>query len=64
MFNKLNNPASRSNKPIYRDINFLIVVGITLMELMGTMSINPALPVFNLCSCAALEYMYHESFFP
>ena len=44
MSNKLNNPTSRSNKPIYRDINFLIVVGITLMELMGTMSINPALP--------------------
>lgn len=44
MSNKLNSPARRSNKPIYRDMNLLIVISITLMELMGTMSINPALP--------------------
>jgi len=44
MSNKLNNVPKRSNKPLYRDINLLIVISITLMELMGTMSINPALP--------------------
>lgn len=43
MSNKLN-PASRSTKPVYRDVNLLIVVSITLMELLGTMSINPVLP--------------------
>ena len=43
MSDKLN-PASRSTKPVYRDVNLLIVVSITLMELLGTMSINPVLP--------------------
>ena len=42
MSNKLN-PAIRSTKPVYQDVNLLIVVSITLMELMGTMSINPVL---------------------
>lgn len=41
--NKLN-PESRSTKPIYQDVNLLIVISITLIELMGTMSINPVLP--------------------
>ena len=43
MSNKLN-PVSSNTKPLYRDVNLLIVVSITLMELMGTMSINPVLP--------------------
>ncbi|MEM8779737.1 MAG: MFS transporter [Cyanobacteria bacterium P01_G01_bin.49] len=43
MSNKLT-PTSRSTKPVYRDANLLIVVSITLMELLGTMSINPVLP--------------------
>ncbi|MBE9101819.1 MFS transporter [Vacuolonema iberomarrocanum] len=43
MSNELN-PASRSTKPIYQDANLLIVVSVTLMEILGTMSINPVLP--------------------
>lgn len=43
MPNKLN-PASRSTKPVYQDVNLLIVVSVTLMEILGTMSINPVLP--------------------
>ena len=43
MSNK-SNPTSRSATPIYRDMNLQIVISITLMELMGTMSINPVLP--------------------
>ncbi|MEM1167961.1 MAG: MFS transporter [Cyanobacteria bacterium P01_H01_bin.35] len=43
MSSKLN-PTSRSTKPVYQDVNLLIVVSITLMELLGTMSINPVLP--------------------
>ncbi|MEM1279344.1 MAG: MFS transporter [Cyanobacteria bacterium P01_H01_bin.152] len=37
------NPVS-STKPVYRDVSLLIVVSITLMEILGTMSINPVLP--------------------
>ncbi|ESA37911.1 arabinose efflux permease family protein [Leptolyngbya sp. Heron Island J] len=51
MSNKLN-PVARSTPPIYRDVNLQIVISITLMELLGTMSVNPALPgivqAFNL----------------
>lgn len=43
MSNKLN-PASSNIKPIYQDVNLLIVVSVTLMEILGTMSINPVLP--------------------
>ncbi len=43
MSDKLNR-AGRNTKPVYQDVNLLIVVSITLMELMGTMSINPVLP--------------------
>ncbi|MGD1941028.1 MAG: MFS transporter [Leptolyngbyaceae cyanobacterium] len=38
------NPVSKGNKPVYRDVSLLIVVSITLMEILGTMSINPVLP--------------------
>ena len=41
MPNKLN-PAS--TKPVYQDVNLLIVVSVTLMEILGTMSVNPVLP--------------------
>ncbi|MEM9769865.1 MAG: MFS transporter, partial [Cyanobacteria bacterium P01_D01_bin.71] len=37
------NPVS-STKPVYRDVSLLIVVSVTLMEILGTMSINPVLP--------------------
>ncbi|MEO1297969.1 MAG: MFS transporter [Cyanobacteria bacterium J06636_16] len=43
MSNKLNS-ASQSTQPIYRDMSLLIVVSVTLMEILGTMSVNPVLP--------------------
>lgn len=38
------NSESRRAKSVYQDVNLLIVVSVTLMEILGTMSINPVLP--------------------
>jgi MFS family permease len=43
MFNKLN-AVSSNTKPVYQDVNLLIVVSISLIEILGTISINPVLP--------------------
>jgi MFS family permease len=43
MSHKLN-PVSSNTKPVYQDVNLLIVVSIALTEILGTMSLNPVLP--------------------
>lgn len=43
MSNKLN-PVSSNAKPVYQDVNLFIAVSISLIEILGTMSINPVLP--------------------
>jgi MFS family permease len=43
MFHKLN-PVDSNTKSVYQDVNLLIAVSVALIEIMGTISLNPVLP--------------------